>query len=1568
MNSDPSSPERPSQLSPLKQALFALEDMQARLAASEQARNEPIAIVGMGCRFPGAKDPASFWDLLQAGRDAVSEVPESRWKIDEYYDADPDAPGKMSSRWGGFLDGIDQFDPEFFGISPREATYMDPQQRLLLEVSWEALENAGQGPRDLAACQTGIFVGLTSDEYAQLSYRDGNLSRFNAYFASGTARSVAGGRISYILGVEGPNMSIDTACSSSLVAVHTACMHLRMRECRMALAGGVTVILSPEIGIAFSKAHMMAPDGRCKTFDSRANGFVRGEGCGMVVLKRLSDAVADGDRILAVIRGSAVNQDGRSSGMTAPNGMAQEALIRAALAQARVRPEEIGYVEAHGTGTSLGDPIEAHALARVLGAGRDWQNPLAIGSVKTNVGHLEAAAGVAGLMKAVLALGHEHIPPNLHFEALNPHIDWEGAPIEIPVRGRPWPRSERRRLAGVSSFGFSGTNAHIVLEEAPQSGPRALGRERPVHLLALSARSESALRELGRRYSEILDDGPTSIGDLCYTANAGRAHFEYRVAVTGSSRGELRDALLKALPGHRVRDRDGIRPIFLFPGQGAQFTGMGKQLFDSHPVFRATIEQCAGILDGELDTPLLDVLWGSSTHLLDQTAYSQPGLFSVEYALATLWRSWGIEPAAVLGHSVGEYAAACVAGVYTLPEGLKLIAQRGRLMQGVRGHGAMAAVHASEDRARDALRGLEQRVSIAADNGPRSLVISGYEQDLRIAEERLMKTGVDTQRLNVSHAFHSPQMDEMLEAFETVARGIEFRRPQLRVISSVTGRVVARDEMSDAGYWRRQVSQPVRFRQAIETLRDAGDELFLEVGPGGVLTGLGRRSMEASQATWLLSLRQQREEWPQILDSLSQLYVRGAEVNWAAYDRPFQRRKVELPGYPFERQRYWINAPVARPESTSAVSTKLLQGLPAEADDDRRRNANPSDQWFYRVAWKECESLRKVNELACRHWIVLADRTDLAQALAARMQSAGCVCVLTGGGGAEFKRALAQTEPHRTGIVDLRHLENVEGAPAQSCLTLAGLAKDVALSNQAGLTIWSITRGGQVTGRESVRVFPWLAPAWGLGRTIVSEHPDIWGGMVDLDPAAGAGESADQLWRHLQAWDGEDQVAFRDGRRLAARLERDVPRSSNGPEFHADASYLITGGFGGLGLEIARWMVGRGARSVILAGRSSLPPREKWSDLPSGDSRSRAVSILLELERSGATIHAVSLDVGDEGALHGFLQSYEDGDGPPIRGIMHAAGAMRHALVTQVTADDFGISFGAKVDGTRHLHQAFLSAPLDFFVTFSSASAILSSQRLGAYAASNAFLDAMAEYRKGLGLPSLSVNWGVWAGLGMANTEDANVQALGDRGLAGMKIEEGLACLGRLMSGPGGQACVLPVDWKRWKELYPAYMATPFFSEGVSEIAAAPASAPVSKPANELLDRLKLTPESMRLNVIREFIQRITAGLLGFPPNHRLDPLQPLNELGLDSLMAVELRNALAKEVGQSLPATLLFNYPAVEDITMYLGKLLLGVTVGAEPGEASAGARRNALDDIEDLSDEEVDRMLAMKWKRPNE
>ena len=1574
MSSAESIPGRFAQLSPLKQAVLAIEELQARLTAAEQARNEPIAIIGMGCRFPGANDIASFWRLLETGSDAVREVPESRWKIDDYYDPNPDAPGKMSSRWGGFLDAIDQFDPEFFGISPREATFMDPQQRLLLEVSWEALENAGQSPRDLSACQTGIFVGLTSDEYAQLSYRDGDLSRFNAYFASGTARSIAGGRISYVLGVEGPNMSIDTACSSSLVALHSACMHLRTRECRMALAGGVTVVLSPEIGIAFSKAHMMAADGRCKAFDARADGFVRGEGCGVVVLKCLSDALTDGDHILALIRGSAVNQDGRSSGMTAPNGAAQKAVIRTALKHAGVRPEQIGYVEAHGTGTSLGDPIEAHALAQVLGSGRDKENPLVIGSVKTNLGHLEAAAGIAGLIKAVLVLEHEQIPAHLHFEQMNPHIDWGGVPVEIPLQARPWPRSERRRLAGVSSFGFSGTNAHVILEEAPQQTPPEPHYEPPLHLLAVSARTESALRKLGESFAEALGKAEVPAGDFCFSINAGRAHFEYRLAVSGSSREQLREALLKALPGRRVVDREGVRPVFLFPGQGAQYSNMGKQLFESHPVFRSAIEQCAKLLASELETPLLDVLWGASTPLLDQTAYSQPCLFAIEYALSVLWRNWEVEPAAVLGHSVGEYVAACVAGVYSLSDGLKLICRRGRLMQGASGCGVMSAIHAPENRIREALSGLEQRVSIAAINAPDSVVISGYEEEVKIAEDRLLQAGFTARRLNVSHGFHSPQMNAMRTEFAEVVGEITFQSPQMRIISSVTGRAVSGNEMSQPAYWRRQVSEPVLYRAAIETLRESGDRVFLEVGPGTVLAGLGQQCVDVPQAAWLASIRPGRDEWPDMLNSLAQLYVRGADIDWSAFDEPFGRRKVPLPTYPFERQRYWITPPLRSSGHIPAPLVQQARPYPERTPADTHPESNSTDQWFYRIAWNESDLPVAAPAPARLHWILLADETGVARQLADRIRSAGCSCELIDKNRfdedrPERQRVLNQSKPSPTGIVDMRCMDNVEGSTERSCMALVNLIAEVSQIEPAEVSVWSVTQGAVATGQEANPVLPWLAPAWALGRTLASEHPEFWAGMVDLDPGANPSENADLLWRQLNAGDSEDQAAFRKGARLVARLVRYMPPPAESLNMRSDASYLITGGYGGLGLELARWMGEQGARTIILAGRTALPPRCEWPGILADDPQHRAISAILDLERAGLKVETAAVDVGDAKALSEFLQSYKDQGREPIRGILHAAGVAEHALVSKSTSTTFRNAFRAKVDGTWHLHSALLETSIDFFVTFSSASSVLSSPRLGSYAASNAFLDAMAAYRTSKGLPSLSVNWGAWTGVGMAAKPGVTATAdTLDSGMTGLSVEQGLACLGRLMAGSKGQVCVLPLDWNRWATLYPAYMAKPFFAQLQQENTTELALSRSSKAANELLDRLKDTPESMRVDRIREFVEKAAAHLLGFPSGHWLDPLQPLNEVGLDSLMAVELGKAVGAGVGRSLPATLLFNYPTVEDISTYLSKLLFPAPAVAQPVKRLPGAKRSAWDDIGDLSDEEVDRKLAMNWNPAHE
>ncbi|HET7695305.1 MAG TPA: type I polyketide synthase [Vicinamibacterales bacterium] len=908
----------PTELSPLKRALIALDEMKGKLDAADRARNEPIAIVGMSCRFPGRSHGAeAFWTLLRDGGDAVTEVPKDRWNCDDYYDPDPAVPGKAYGRWGAFLDGIDRFDPQFFGIAPREAAGIDPQQRLLLETTWEALEDAGTSPEKLQGVPAGVFVGINSIDYATLQLQNCDLASIDAYSLSGSAHSIAAGRLAYVLGLQGPAMAVDTACSSSLVAIHLACQSLRNDDCRVAVAGGVHVTLTPINMVVFSKLRMLAADGRCKTFDGRGDGFVEGEGCAVIVLKRLSDAIADKDRILALVRGSAINQDGASSGLTAPNGPAQEAVIRAALKRAGVKPADVGYVEAHGTGTSLGDPIEVQALAAVLGEGRPADRPLLIGSVKTNIGHTQAAAGIAGLVKLVLALQHRQIPPNLHFEKPNPFIPWPTLPVEVVTSLRPWVESGGPRVGGVSSFGFSGTNVHIVVGEAPAQAPVERGADRPLHLVTLSARNDAALQRVAARWRDQLaastGAGGLDIRDVAFTANAGRAHLSERVGLIAGSIEELRGQLDAVASGERaprsvrmrVASADRPRLAFLFTGQGAQYAGMGRELYDTQPTFRAAIDRCDAILRPLMERPLISVLFPAAGDeaLVNQTACTQPALFAIEYALAELWRSWGIVPAAVMGHSIGEYVAALLAGVFTLEDALTLVAARGRLMQSLPGGGAMAAVFANENVVKEALAP-HGGVAIAAVNGPDDTVISGPEKDVAAVLAALQAAGVSSERLTVSHAFHSGLMDPILDEFEKAAAGVKFNPPRVTIVSNLTGQPI-RGEIASAAYWRRHLREAVRFADGARALYDLGYRVFLELGPRPTLSGLARRSV-AEDAVFLPSLRKAGMDWVRMLETLAELYGRGADIDWPGFDRDYVRYKLPMPAYAFERERHWL--------------------------------------------------------------------------------------------------------------------------------------------------------------------------------------------------------------------------------------------------------------------------------------------------------------------------------------------------------------------------------------------------------------------------------------------------------------------------------------------------------------------------------------------------------------------------------------------------------------------------------------------------------------------------------------
>jgi acyl transferase domain-containing protein/NADPH:quinone reductase-like Zn-dependent oxidoreductase/acyl carrier protein len=908
------------------------EALSAHLAGQEAAGGlaaappsaEAIAIVGLACRFAGADDAGAFWRLLAEGVDGTSEIPPDRWDVEAFYDPDPAAPGKSYTRRGAFLRCIDRFDADFFGITPREAVGMDPQQRLLLEVAWEALEDAGLPADSLAGTPTGVYLGICFNDYARRHLQSGDLARIDAWSGTGVANSVASGRLSHVLGLRGPNLAIDTACSSSLVAVHLACQALRRGEATVALAGGVNLMLAPEGTVYFCKVRALARDGRCKTFDVGADGYGRGEGCGVLVLKRLGDARAQGDRILAVIRGSAINHDGHAGGLTVPSGSAQEAVITAALADAGLTPGDVDYVEAHGTGTPLGDPVELHALHRALRAAEPRRSPLLVGSVKTNIGHTEAAAGIAGLIKVVLSLRHGAIPPHLHLHALNPHLEDVASALRIPGELVPWTTNGTPRVAGVSSFGFSGTNAHVIVEEAPETTAPATGD--PPYLLALSARDEASLLELASACGRRLAEDAAAWPALAHAASVGRSQLPCRATVLA---GDAEEALARLANIAPRRADQSPEVAFLFTGQGAQFAGMGRELLEGEPVFRAGLERCAAVLDTLLPRPLFAVLDDAGE--IDQTAIAQPVLFALQYGLVELWRAWGVRPSVVAGHSVGELAAACAAGAFDLEDALRLVATRGALMQALPPGGGMAAVLAPLERVERELAG-EADVAVAAVNAPAEVVLSGARGGLERVCARLAAAGVSVHRLAVSHAFHSPLIEPMLRDFERHAERMSFRPAHTDVISAITGRLAPPSEIARAGYWIEQARRPVLFAAAVEALVARGVRVFVEIGPQPTLLALGRKGRDVPDAAWLPSLRKGRGERAQMLASLGALFERGQRVDFRAVHQGRPRPLVAVPHHPFHRRRFWLENPAPTAAPTAPLHPLVHRRLRAAVD------------------------------------------------------------------------------------------------------------------------------------------------------------------------------------------------------------------------------------------------------------------------------------------------------------------------------------------------------------------------------------------------------------------------------------------------------------------------------------------------------------------------------------------------------------------------------------------------------------------------------------------------------------
>ena len=915
----------------IKGALIRIEELESELESLKAEKNEPIAVIGMGCRFPkGIDNPQALWDLLFRGESIIDEVPENRWNINELYSPDLDAPGKMNSRFGGFIENVADFDAAFFGISPREAASMDPQQRLLLEVSWEALENANIDPLSLYGSSAGIFIGIIAYDYGQRLLGSNRLNDIDAYAGTGSSLGVAAGRLSYTLGLTGPSLSVDTACSSSLVTVHLACQSLKRGECNLAIAGGVNLMLEPGLSVNFSKAHMLAPDGKCKTFDSAADGYVRGEGCGVVVLKRLRDALENNDPILALIKGSAVNQDGASGGLTIPSGPSQAAVINQALKNAECEPNSVDYIEAHGTGTALGDPIELGSLDQVFSSKRDHQHPLLIGSIKTNIGHLEAAAGIAGIIKLILSLKNEYLPPHLNCSNPTTRFPWDKRPIEIVQESKKWPRTEKKRIAGISSFGFSGTNAHILLEEAPVSLEKSknnLGIEEATQVLCLSGQSLDALHAQASNFLDFVKNNKRiDLYQLCASVAHSRGNLKYRLNILARSPKELEEyleAYLKkeilpeiiSAPEYETPSKE---IAFLFTGQGSQYPEMGRDLYETQPNFKHWIDQCEQILSKHCDIPLTKLLFESDDEILSQSLYTQPSLFCLEYSLAKFWQSLGIHPSILIGHSLGEYVAACIAGIFSLEDAIAIICKRASLMQALPQDGAMAAISTSADSLATILRDYKDTISIAAINSSQICVISGKRASVEKIILQLNSQQISSRLLSVSHAFHSQLMEPMLGEFEDFLAQIPFSQAQIPIISNVTG-LLADPSISSPAYWVKHIREPVLFAKSLETLKENGIGICIEIGPSPTLCSMAKESLE--DILLLPSLKpKQASDW-QFLRALAQLNVINLPIQWEAIYPRSSLVHFQLPNYPFQKEHYWIERAGIMP-STSISTTR----------------------------------------------------------------------------------------------------------------------------------------------------------------------------------------------------------------------------------------------------------------------------------------------------------------------------------------------------------------------------------------------------------------------------------------------------------------------------------------------------------------------------------------------------------------------------------------------------------------------------------------------------------------------
>lgn len=1525
-------------------------------SAVPQPSQSDIAIVGYSCRLPnGANSPDAYWEKLINGVNCTQTIPDDRWT------SDPQVK-KSGKNVAGLIDDIDKFDADFFGIFPREAASMDPQQRLLLEVSWEAIEHAGIQHDQLLGSKTGVFIGSVAldyrDRFAQMAK-----DHIDTYALTGNLLSIQAGRLSYVLGLEGPCSTIETACSSSLVAVHEACQNLLFGECDMALAGGVNVLLSPVGMELLDKAKTLSTDGKCWAFDEKANGLVRGEGCGIVVLKRVEDAQRDNDDILAIIKGTVINHDGRAASLSSPSVLAQQKLLKKALEVSCLNAEDIGYVETHGTGTPLGDPIEVQAIRSIYGGSRMNSSYCYLGSVKSNIGHLEGAAGIAGMIKTILALKNKTIPPQINFEKLNPAIDLKGSCLKVSKKPTPWKVPlKMKRVAGVSSFGISGTNAHAILTESPNpvSVKQKKDQNTP-YTVTLSAKNPDTLRGLAQKYMNELHGknttplGQASLKDISYSTQARRSHYKNRLAITAIDKDDLKGALEaytlnKPHTGLRFDDTQlkKCKIAFVFPGLGAQWDGMGRDLFHNEPVFKKSILACEEVIQEVAGWSLIDRLNFNkkSTSTVTDITSVQICMFALSVALVDLWKSWGIKPRAVVGHSLGEVSAAYAGGLINLSTAIQLVYSRSKILEQLQNTGSMAIMEATWDKAEELVKKYKGLVTVAGANSPRLILLSGDNEKLQELWRTCHENQIFFRIVKGSAPSHSPQLDPFLPELRKEFSSIEPLDSKVSFYSAWQGKLL-KSAKCDSEYWINNLRQPVLFHQALSQMLDDGYTHFVEISPHPTLQPAITEIAQQKGVTIKTSssLRDGVLDRHAMQESLGELYVSGTNVDWTKQHTCDDEQYIRLPSYPWNKERHWIE------EKPIYFKTSGPNIEPSNTDATLA-----SDNDFLHVDWSETEllSLSPAELDGQKHLILLGADTPEVQQFRQSLESKGYHVIH-----ASPKGLLTDTKSSHIVPLDMQDSNSFTNLFRGRGTKCVGVVNMLSFTNttqkqedfpQETLDLYGCTATMhllQAMNQLSIQSLPSLtlvtnnakpvtpisnisgvvqSALWGMAESLRYEFPDLKCKCIDLSDGLSRDE-IELLLSEIWTNDNEEQVAYRSSKRYVARLQKGLPKDSevskknNTLKISKNGTYVISGGLGGLGLELSKWLVEQGAGTLVLLSRSGPKTEEQEATLR-------------VLRDKGTLIKTPKLDISDYSSLETLFKDFESSI-PPIKGIIHAAGTLEDGFTLQQTHESFRKVFAPKVDGAFNLHRVSKGLDLDFFIMYSSASTTIGSPGQANYSAANACLDALSHYRLSQGLPSLAINWGVFKDVGLATADPLRADRLERRGVAGINFKTSLEVLQKLLHLGIPNIGFMPFNVRQWTEFYPHASSSSYLSNLTDfNLGEAPKQA-------ELITTVMETPKDRQLSVVSIYIQNLIGSILQQNPN-KLDLETPFSEFGMDSLTGLELRNLLEASSGQKLPATLIWTYTHITALAEYILSLL-------SPGETDSKKPTNDDTPIED-------------------